>query len=232
MYGYYDTTYLAYLLPGMLLAMFASFLVRSRFKRYSQVALSTGLTGAEVAAQILRSANITNVRIEETPGFLSDHYDPTDKVLRLSPDVYHGNSVAAAGVAAHEVGHAIQDAEAYAWMGLRQKMVNPARIGSSAGVWLAVIGIAIHSTGLAWLGVILFSAIVAFQVVTLPVEINASNRAKLRLKSAGIAITADDEEGVSKVLNAAALTYIAAALTSILQLLYFVMRIMGQRDRD
>ena len=233
MYGYgYDTTYLAYLLPGILLSMWAAFLVRSRFKRYSEVGLSTGLTGAEVAARILRAANITNVRIEQTPGFLSDHYDPTEKVLRLSPDVYNGASVAAAGVAAHEVGHAIQDAEAYAWMGIRQKLVNPARIGSQAGIWLAAIGLAIQSTGLAWVGVILFSAIVAFQLVTLPVELNASSRAKARLKLAGIAVTAADEEGVAKVLNAAALTYLAAALTSVMQLLYFVLRIMGQRDRD
>lgn len=232
-YGYgFDPTYLVYLLPGLLLSMWAAFLVRSRFKRYSQVALSTGLTGAEVAARILRAAGIGNVRIEETPGFLSDHYDPGDKVLRLSPDVFQGNSVAAAGVAAHEVGHAIQDAEAYAWMGIRQKLVNPARIGSQAGVWLAAIGLAINSAGLAWVGVILFSAIVAFQLVTLPVEINASSRAKLRLQAAGIAVTAADAEGVEKVLNAAALTYLAAALTSIMQLLYFVMRILGQRDRD
>ena len=209
-YGYgFDTTYLAYLLPGLLLSMWAAFLVRSRFKRYSKVALSTGLTGAEVAARILRAAGISNVRIEETPGFLSDHYDPSEKVLRLSPDVFQGNSVAAAGVAAHEVGHAIQDAEAYAWMGIRQRLVTPA--------------------GLAWVGVILFSAIVAFQLVTLPVEFNASSRAKLRLQSAGIAVTATDAEGVEKVLNAAALTYLAAALTSIMQLLYFVMRILGQR---
>ncbi len=229
-YGYgFDTTYLAYLLPGVLLSMWAAFLVRSRFKRYSKVALSTGLTGAEVAARILRAAGISNVRIEETPGFLSDHYDPSEKVLRLSPDVFQGNSVAAAGVAAHEVGHAIQDAEAYAWMGIRQKLVNPARIGSQAGVWLAAIGLAINSAGLAWVGVILFSAIVAFQLVTLPVEFNASSRAKLRLQSAGIAVTATDAEGVEKVLNAAALTYLAAALTSIMQLLYFVMRILGQR---
>lgn len=225
---FFDPAYFIWVGPGIVLSLIASFYVKSTFKKYAQVPTSRGMTGADVAAAILRTEDIRDVKIERAEGFLSDHYDPRDKTLRLSADVYDGRSVSAAGVAAHEVGHAIQHAEGYAPMKLRQTLVAPAQFGSTIAVWVIIGGIALNAMKLAWLGIIVFSAVVAFQIVTLPVELNASNRARKRLVAAGLADTADSE-GVAKVLNAAALTYLAAAITSVLTLLYYISRV---RDRD
>jgi Zn-dependent membrane protease YugP len=229
-YGYgYDWSYLLWVAPGLILSLLASFYVRSTFSRWSQVALSGGRSGAQIAAQLLARAGLHDVRIERIGGMLSDHYDPSARVLRLSPDVHDGRSIAAAGVAAHEVGHAIQHATGYALMGLRQKLIAPARIGSQISYFVIVGGILLHLSGLAWAGVALFGAVLAFEVVTIPVEINASYRAGKELVALGL-VTRDESQGVRSVLTAAAFTYIAAMLTTLLTLLFFVSRLRGRRD--
>jgi Zn-dependent membrane protease YugP len=227
-YGMFNFSYLLWVAPGMLLAALASFYVRSTFSKYSRVPTSGGRSGAEVAAELLQRAGVRNVRIERTGGFLGDHYDPTDQALRLSPDVYDGRSVSAAGVAAHEAGHAIQHAAGYPLIAVRQKLVGPARIGSQMSYFVIIAGILLHFAGLAWLGVILFGAVLLFEIVTVPVEIDASSRAKKRLVEAGL-VTPSEASGVASVLNAAAFTYIAAVVTSLLTLLYFISQINRRR---
>lgn len=224
---FFDPRYLLFVGPGLILAALASWYVRSTFRRFSQVPLARGLSGAEAAAAVLRSAGVTDVRIEPTQGFLSDHYDPSEKVLRLSPDVYSGRSVSAAGVAAHEAGHAIQHARRYGLMSVRQALVMPARIGSQLSYIAIIAGLILHVIGLAWLGVLLFSAIFLFELVTLPVELDASRRAKERLAATGLT-TAADADGVARVLRAAAFTYVAALITTALQMLYFITRIRDE----
>jgi Zn-dependent membrane protease YugP len=224
---FFDPRYLLFVGPGILLSLLASWYVRSTFRRFAEVPLSSGLSGAEAAAAVLRAAGVGDVRIEPTEGFLSDHYDPREKVLRLSRDVYAGRSVSAAGVAAHEAGHAIQHHEGYALMSVRQALVLPARIGSQLSLFVIIIGLALHALNLAWVGVFMFCGILAFELVTLPVEINASRRAHQRLLDAGL-VTREDAAGVASVLRAAALTYVAALITTLLQLLYFVSRIRDQ----
>jgi len=221
---FFDPRYLLFVGPGMLLSLLAAWYVRSSFRRFSQVALSSGLSGAQAADRVLRAAGVTQVRIEVTGGFLSDHYDPSARVLRLSPDVYHGRSLSAAGVAAHEAGHAIQHAQGYPLMSVRQALVWPARIGSQLSLIVIFAGMALHLLGLAWLGVFLFSAVFLFELVTLPVELDASRRARAQLAAAGL-LSPSDAAGVTTVLRAAALTYVAALLTTALQLLYFVTRL-------
>jgi Zn-dependent membrane protease YugP len=224
---FFDPQYLLFVAPGLLLSLFASWYVRSTFRKYSEVPLSRGVSGAEAAEAVLRSAGVGDVRIEPTQGFLTDHYDPSDKVLRLSPDVFYGRSVSAAGVAAHEAGHAIQHAAGYGLMSVRQALVMPARIGSQLSYIVIVLGLATHALGLAWFGVLLFGGIFLFELVTLPVEINASSRAQARLAAVGL-VSEADREGVHRVLRAAALTYVAALVTTALQMLYFITRIREQ----
>lgn len=228
---FFDPLYLLFLLPGLALSLWAQFKVKSTFHRYSEVRPRSGMTGAEAAAALIRHRGVSGVRIEETSGFLSDHYDPFRRVLRLSPDVYHGVSLSALGVAAHEAGHAIQHARAYGPLKWRSLLVQPANIGSNFGIILASIGIALQATSLATVGIMLFSAAVLFTLVTLPVEFDASKRAVVALQELDI-VTAREAEGSRAVLNAAALTYVAAAVTAILQLLYFLMRagLLGRRD--
>lgn len=224
---FFDPRYLLFVGPGLILAALASWYVRSTFRRYADVPLQRGLSGAEAAGAVLRSAGVTDVRIEPTQGFLSDHYDPSEKVLRLSADVYSGRSVSAAGVAAHEAGHAIQHARRYGLMSVRQALVLPARIGSQLSYLAIIAGLILHVIGIAWLGVFLFSAIFLFELVTLPVELDASRRAKERLAATGLTTTAD-AEGVARVLRAAAFTYVAALVTTALQMLYFISRIRDE----
>jgi Zn-dependent membrane protease YugP len=224
---FFDPRYMLFMIPGLLLSLFASWYVRSSFRRYSQVALSSGVSGAEAAAAVLRAAGVRDVHIEAIEGYLTDHYDPAQKVLRLSPEVYAGRSVSAAGVAAHEAGHAIQHAEGYGLMRVRQALVMPARLGSQLSYIVIIIGLTMHALNLAWFGVFLFLGILLFQLVTLPVELNASSRARARLDAAGL-VSSEDAEGVGRVLNAAALTYVAALVTTALQLLFFVTRIRQQ----
>lgn len=227
----FDPLYMAVLVVGFALSGLASLWTKGAFRKYSRVSVGRGVTGAQVAAAILRAEGISDVRIERTSGFLSDHYDPRAKVLRLSPDVHDGASVSAAGVAAHEVGHALQDAQGYLPMRLRQAMVPVANLGTSLGLWIAVIGLVIGATGLATVGVVLFGAFVAFTVVTLPVELDASWRARKTLEQHGL-LRGPELRGVTRVLTAAAATYLAAAISAVLQLLYWLARLglLGGRD--
>jgi Zn-dependent membrane protease YugP len=203
--------------------------VKSKFSKFSRVRASSGMTGAQAAQHMLRQQGITNVGIERQGGFLSDHYDPRRKVIRLSPGVYDSNSLSAVGVACHEAGHAVQDARKYAPLVIRNAAVPIAGIGSNMSFVLIFIGLILNFTGLAVIGLLLFAGVVFFQVVNLPVEFNASSRAKEALVSYGIVSRGAEENGVSQVLNAAAMTYLAATLTAIFQLLYFALLVFGGR---
>jgi Zn-dependent membrane protease YugP len=227
---FYDPSYLVFMVPGLLLSLLAQWYVSATFRRCAAMPLSTQLSGAAVAQSILRASGVDDVSVEETVGFLSDHYDPARKVLRLSPDVARGRSLASAGVAAHEAGHAIQHARHYGLMPIRQALVGPARIGSQLSLLAIVLGLSLHVLGLAWLGVALFALLFLFELVTLPIEIDASRRAREQLLATGI-VRPDDLAGVSRVLRAAAFTYVAALVTTALQLLYFVGRIQRQERR-
>lgn len=230
---FFDPVYLLFVAPGMLLSLWASMRVKSTFAHYSQVRSRTGMSGAEAARELLRRQNINDVRIEPVEGRLSDHYDPTSKTLRLSADVYHGRSLAALGVAAHEAGHAIQHAHAYGPLAFRSLVVRPASIGSNLGMIVLAIGLMVHASGLVWAGIILFSAFVVFTLVTLPVEFNASSRAIAALVDTSI-ISQSEAADTKRVLDAAALTYVAAAISAVMQLLYFLFRagLLGGRDDD
>jgi len=216
MFWFWDPTMII-VLPAILLALYAQLRVQSTYARYSRVPVSTGLTGAAAAQEILRRNGLANVQIERIDGMLSDHYDPRTRTLSLSSDVYDGASVAAVGVAAHETGHAIQHAREYAPLALRSAMVPTVQFGS----WLAwpifLLGYLFHSGTMLQLGILIFSAAVVFTVVTLPVEFDASARALRALREEGL-VTADELRGVRSVLTAAALTYVAAAATAILEL--------------
>ena len=227
----FDPFYMAIMFIGLMISFGAQMWVKSSTSKWDKVALKGGLTGKDIAARILRARGITDVSIESVSGVLSDHYDPRNKTLRLSHGVFNGRSVTAAGIAAHEVGHAIQDADNYALMGFRQVLVPVANIGTQAGIWMVIIGAMIGLTGIAKLGVLLFGGFVLFTIITLPVEIDASSRAKKLLLSNNI-VTKEEAVGVSAVLTAAAGTYLAAALTALLQLFYFAWRagLLGGRD--
>lgn len=213
----FDSTFL-FLIPAIALAIYAQFKVQSTFRRYSEVPSGTGYTGAQVAAELLRRKGITDVRVEPVQGMLGDHYDPRTKVLRLSPDVYGSNSLAAIGVAAHEAGHALQHREGYAALALRSAIVPVATIGTNAAWILFIIGMITTSPRLVDIGILLFLGYIAFAVITLPVEFNASNRAVALLQGEGFVLP-QEAQGVRAVLNAAALTYVAAAAMALSQLL-------------
>jgi Zn-dependent membrane protease YugP len=219
---FWDPTYMLIMGITLIPTLWASFKVKSTFARYAKVGLGSGMSGAEAAAQVLRSANIRGVTIEPHQGFLSDHYDPRAKALRLSPDVYQGRSVAAVAVAAHEAGHAIQDDVGYAPLRLRSALVPVASIGDRLWFLPFLIGLFANLSGLVLLGIILLATTVLFQLVTLPTEFDASRRAKEALVAIGVTRGGEETVGVSKVLNAAAMTYLAAALASIIQLLYWI----------
>jgi Zn-dependent membrane protease YugP len=221
----FDPLYFLMIAPAFLLGLWAQAKIKSAYGRAQQIAAP--LSGAAAARHILDSAGLQNVPIEQVPGHLSDHYDPRQKVLRLSPQVYQSRSLAAVGIAAHEAGHAMQDAEAYAPLVLRNAAVPAAGFGSKAGVWMVIIGAIMHMNPiLIWAGIALFSCVVVFQLVNLPVEFNASTRAKVQLAQLGI-VSDEQMTYVSKVLGAAALTYVAATLQAILTLIYLVMRFTG-----
>jgi len=213
-----------YLLTAVLAipSLWAAARVRSAFHRFAKVGVRSGMSGAEAAEAVLRAAGIRGVRVEPHRGFLSDHYDPRAKALRLSPEVYGGRSISAVAVAAHEAGHAIQDAHRYVPLKLRSAIVPVAKLGDHVWPLLFFLGLFTHATGMMYAGIVLFAAVVLFQFVTLPTEFNASKRAKAVLASSGIVSTPEEAAGVSKVLNAAALTYVAAAVTAIVQLLYLL----------
>ena len=220
--------YFIYIIIPLIISLWASFKVKSTFGKYSEISNSARYTAAQVAEMILRSAGITNVRIERVAGNLTDHFDPRTNVVRLSESVYSSSSVAAIGVAAHEVGHAIQHATGYAPIKLRTAIVPLVNISSSLAMPMFILGIVIGATSLTWLGIILFGAVVLFSLITLPVEFNASNRAVKNLIAYNI-LTPQENEMAKRVLSAAAMTYVASALASLGQLLYWISR---SRSRD
>lgn len=230
---YFDPLYLLFALPALLLSMYATALTKSRFARYSQVEPQSGLSGAAAARRMLDWQGLAGVAVEQTSGFLSDHYDPNSRTLRLSPDVYGSSSLAAVGVACHEAGHALQHAAGYAWLGFRNAMVPATRIGSYLSYFVLMLGFVLQRPGLVNLGIGLFSLGVLFSIVTLPVEWDASARARRAMVSAGI-VTAAEQPDAGKVLTAAFLTYVAAAVSSLLTLLYYLWRagLLGGRRRD
>ena len=215
--------------PAFLMMMLASWYVRSAYNKWSKVPSSSRLTGAQAAQRLVSSGALYGVTIEGVRGNLSDHYDPRTKTLRLSEGVANNASVAAVAIAAHELGHAMQDAEDYMPLRLRAALVPMVNIGSWLGWILIMIGLFLNMLNLAWLGVLVFSGGALFALATLPVELNASARAKQLLAETGIIQSDQERRGVNNVLNAAALTYVAALLTSVLQLLYFASMIGGRR---
>lgn len=225
----FDPWYFVIIGPGLVVALWASFKVKSTFRKYQKVAIGNRMSGAQMAESLLSRAGIRDVAVEQYQGFLTDHYSPAEKVVRLSPDVYNGRSVSAIGVAAHEVGHVIQHAEHYSAMALRQGLILPANLGSWLSYIVIFLGIVLNIAGLFWFGIILFSGIIAFQLVTLPVEFNASTRARARLLDTGL-ITVEESNGVKEVLDAAAMTYVAALVTSLLTLIYYILRFTARSD--
>lgn len=236
---FFDPLYMFILIFGLALSGVFSFMVSSRFKAGQKVRISSGLTGAQVAKAILADAGISDVTIHEAQGFLADHYNPLNKTLHLSKDVYHGTNASAAGVAAHEVGHALQHAENYFPMWLRSFIVPAANVGSNLGPWLVIAGILLMSfqslgmgQSVAIFGVGLFGLSTLFTFVTIPVEFDASSRAKKRLQALNIVQQGPEYKAVSAVLLAAGLTYVAAAIQSVMQLLYWAIRAGLLRGRD
>ena len=228
---YYYPGFWAFALPGFLLALWASFYTRSTFARYSRVPCSSRLTGAQAAARMLAAEGVRDVSIEQTGGLLSDHYNPLTRTLRLSRDVYGSASLAAIGVACHEAGHALQHADRYAMLGLRSALVPAANIGSNLAYVFLLLGSVMRSSGLILVGAGVFFFALLFALVTLPVEWNASARAKTAMVAAGI-VSAQEQRQASAVLNAAFLTYVAAAVSAALTLLYFLVRAGVFRRND
>jgi Zn-dependent membrane protease YugP len=229
----FDPVYFLFIGPALLLSLWASFRTKSAFNKYSKVRTARGFSGAQAAQVLLDRAGIHDVKIVPTHGYLSDHYNPANKTLALSESVYASTSVAAVGVACHEAGHAIQHATAYKPLALRSALVPTAGIGSSIGYMVMLFGLIMQSANMVGIGAILFSAVLAFQVITLPVEFDASNRAK-RLATEYAIVLPQEREGMDRVLNAAALTYVAAAVSTLLTLLYFLLRagFLGGGSRD
>ncbi len=232
----FDVLFLIITGPAILLAMLAQWMVKSAYAQMSQVRAST--SGHDAARRILDAGGLYNVEIEQVPGQLSDHYDPTHKVLRLSADVYRGHSMAAVGIAAHEAGHALQDARHYAPLAIRNLAVPAANFGSGIGTTLLMVGMFMTFSALAplgkWVflaGIVAFGATVLFQLVNLPVEFDASARAKTQLVNLGI-VSGPELHNVSKVLNAAALTYVAATLQAVLTLVYYIFRYLQATSRN
>lgn len=230
---YFDPTYLLFTAPALILAVVAQILVKSRFSKYAQIPSMRGLTGAQAAREMLSRNGLSNIEIEAVDGFLSDHYDPRAKTLRLSPDVYHSNSLAAIGVACHEAGHALQDAHGYAMLHLRSAIVPVTNVGSHLSYIVIMLGFLFHSQNLIGIGALLFSGVVGFALITLPVEWDASARAKVAMVETGI-VTAQERDDAAKVLNAAFLTYLASAISALMTLLYYLMRagLLGGRRNN
>jgi Zn-dependent membrane protease YugP len=226
----FDPTYLLFILPALALSLWASWRTKATFNKFSQVRTLRGLTGAQAAQEMLRGAGISDVRVVPTGGFLSDHYNPANKTLALSEATYASNSVAAVGVACHEAGHAIQHAQDYKPMWLRSVLVPTASFGSSASYFVVIGGMLFHSANLVYLGALLFSAVLLFQLVTLPVEFDATARAKRLALETGV-VTAQERVGMDKVLNAAAMTYVAAVASSLMTLLYYLLRASSMSRR-
>lgn len=218
--------YLLFLIPPFLLSLYAQWKVKSAFAEMSEV--PARMSGAAAARRMLDASGLHSVPIERVAGALSDHYDPSSKVVRLSQEVHDGRSMAAVGVACHEVGHALQDAKGYAPLVIRNLAVPAAGFGSNAGIYLLMAGLILRMQPLLWLGIIVFSAVVFFQIINLPVEFNASSRAKAQLVSLGM-ISDNEVYYVSRVLNAAALTYVAATLQAVMTLAFYIVQALNRR---
>jgi hypothetical protein len=227
----YNSEYLCFMVPAFLLVMIAQLYVNSAYSKWGRVAVRSGLTGAQAAERLIRSGGLSGIRLERIAGKLTDHYDPRDKVLRLSQGVADTPSVASVAVAAHELGHAMQDAQDYGPLRFRSALVPMVSIGSWLGWIMIFAGLILGLTNLAWLGVAVFSGGALFALATLPVELNASSRAKQLLSDTGIIAGEDEQAGVNSVLNAAAFTYVAGLASAIMQLLYFA-SMVGGRSRD
>lgn len=228
---FFNPIYLLFALPALLLGLYAQYRVKSAFGQYSRVRNQSGMTGAQAARRILDASGLLNVMVERSQGMLSDHYDPRSKTLRLSPEVYESPTVAAVGVAAHEAGHALQDQAHYAPLRLRSAMVPAVQLGSWLGPIIFMVGLVLASrvgTGVAWFGLVVFAITALFTLVTLPVEFDATKRAKQLLVTQGI-LGQQEMVGVNKVLDAAALTYVAAAIQAVMTLLYYAYILMGRR---
>jgi Zn-dependent membrane protease YugP len=226
---FFSPTYLMYMIPAFILMAITSWYVKSAYKKWSQVPAQSRLTGTQAAQQLISAGNLYGVQVQGTAGNLTDHYDPRNKTLFLSQGVANVASVASVAIAAHELGHAMQDAEGYFPLRFRAALVPIVNIGSNLGWILIMIGLFLNFTQLAWLGVIVFAGGAVFALATLPVEFNASARAKQLLVQTGIIQTDQEQRGVNAVLNAAALTYVAGLVTAILQLLYYVSLVSGRR---
>lgn len=227
---FYNPTYLIFMAPAFILMMLTSWYVKSAYNKWSRVPSNSRMTGAQAAQRLISTSGLYGVKLEGVGGKLSDHYDPRTKTLRLSQGVANSASVAAVAVAAHELGHALQDAEDYMPLRFRAALVPAVNIGSWLGWILIMIGLFLNMVNLAWLGVLVFSGGALFALATLPVELNASARARQLLAETGIIQSEQERRGVNNVLNAAALTYVASLVTAILQLLYFASLIGGRRD--
>jgi len=228
---FFNSSYIIYILPGILLVMLTSWYVKSAYRKWSKVPAQSRMSGYEAAQRLINRAGLYGVQIEAIRGEMTDHYDPRSKTLRLSQGVGQGSSVASLAIAAHELGHAMQDAEGYFPLKARAAMVPMVNIGSNLGWVLIMAGLFFHWLNIAWLGVAFFSVGALFALMTLPVEFNASARAKRLLAETGIIQTEAEQRGVNNVLNAAALTYVAALVTSIMQLLYYVSLLSGGSRR-
>lgn len=228
---YLNPQYLLYMAPAILLMLAAQMYVNSTYRKWGQIPTRSGETGLDAVHRIISVNNLEEMPVRQISGKLTDHYDPRKKELSLSSAVYQGNSVAAVAIAAHELGHAQQDQQGYFPLQLRSMLVPAVNIGSTLGWILIMAGLVLNVIGIAWLGVVAFSGGAIFALATLPVELNASARAKQLLKNSGVILTAQEEQGVNSVLNAAALTYVAALFTAVMQLLYWISIVSGGRRR-
>lgn len=228
---FYNIDYLLFMAPAFLLMMLATWYVKSAYGKWGKIPASSRLSGYQAAQRLITAGGLYGVQIEGIAGNLTDNYDPRTKTLRLSQGVAQGSSVAAMAVSAHELGHAMQDSDDYLPLRLRAAMVPVVNIGSYLGWILIMIGLFLNMVNLAWLGVLAFSAGAVFALATLPVELNASARARQLLAASGLIVTEEERRGVNSVLNAAALTYVASLLTAVLQLLYFVSMVGGLGGR-
>lgn len=225
---WYDYYYIVLVLPAVILSLFAQAKVKSTYGKYARISNFRRITGAQAAANVLNHYGITNVRIEQCSGKLSDHYDPRANVIRLSPEVFSGASIASIGIACHEAGHAAQHAQNYMPIKIRNAVLPVANIGSSAGVLLAVMGFFLGFGLLTDIGIILFASVVVFQLVTLPIEFNASSRALKVIDETGM-LQGDEQTGAKKVLSAAAMTYVASLLVSLMSLIRLILRTNRRR---
>jgi len=228
---YFNPQYLLYMGPAIIAMLAAQWYVKSTYNKWGKIPTSSRLTGEQATQRLISAGGLHEIEIQQIQGQLTDHYNPRKKVLSLSSSVYQGNSVASLAIAAHELGHALQDKENYFPLRMRSALVPAVNIGSTLGWILIVVGLLINAVGLAWLGVIAFSGGALFALATLPVELNASSRAKQLLRDSGIISSSEETRGVNSVLNAAALTYVASLLTAVMQLLYWISIVSGRGRR-